>query len=99
MKKILTLCLAAGLAATLTCDFATAQRGGKKGHRGARLFAKLDTNKDGKISKEEAGKLWDRLSKADANKDGFVTREELKAFAKTHKRKGKHGRRPGPKKT
>ena len=95
MKKILTLFLAAGLAATLTCDLATAQRKGKKGHRGAKIFEKLDTNKDGKITEAEAGKRWARLSKADANKDGAVTKAELKAFAKTHKRKGKGKRRKG----
>jgi Ca2+-binding EF-hand superfamily protein len=91
MKKIMTLLLAAGLAATLTCDLATAQRKGKKGHRGAKIFKKLDTNKDGKISKAEAGDRWARLGKADADNDGFVTKEELKAFAKG--RKGKKGKR------
>ena len=98
MKKILTLFLAAGLAATLTCDFATAQRKGKKGHRGARIFAKLDTNKDGKISKAEAGDKWARLGKADANKDGFVTKEELKAAHKGRKGHRKGGRKHKKKK-
>lgn len=86
MKKILTLFLAAGLAATLTCDLAIAQRGGKKGHRGGQLFAKFDKNKDGKLTKNEVpAKLWARLVKADANKDGAVTKAELKAAHKGRK--------------
>ena len=42
------------------------------------MFEKLDKNKDGKISKDEAGerlsKVFDRLDK---NKDGFLTLEEV----------------------
>lgn len=45
-------------------------------------FAKLDTDKDGKISKAEAAK-GPRLSKnfdnVDADHDGFVTRAEMTA--------------------
>lgn len=45
-------------------------------------FAKLDTDKDGKISKTEAAK-GPRLSKnfdnVDADHDGFVTRAEMTA--------------------
>ena len=93
MKKILTLFLAAGLAAAFTCDLATAQRKGKKGHRGAKIFAKFDTNKDGKLTEKEVpAKLWARISKADANKDGAVTKEELKAAHKGRKGR-KHKKR------
>jgi Ca2+-binding EF-hand superfamily protein len=37
-------------------------------------FAQLDTDKDGKISRDEMGAQFDRL---DTNKDGFLSREEL----------------------
>jgi len=46
----------------------------------------LDTNKDGKVSKDEAknaqnGKLYERFSHIDANNDSYLTKEELeKAF-------------------
>jgi Ca2+-binding EF-hand superfamily protein len=46
------------------------------------VFARLDTDKDGRISKAEAGK-GPRLSKhfeaVDADHDGFVTKAELSA--------------------
>lgn len=41
------------------------------------VLAKLDTNKDGKISKEEAKKpLKDHFSHFDTNKDGFISQTE-----------------------
>jgi Ca2+-binding EF-hand superfamily protein len=89
MKKILITLLATGLAMGAMTDSVSAQKRGK-GHRLARLFAKLDANKDGKLEKSEVpAKLWARLSKADANNDGAVTMEELKAAAKKRKKGGK----------
>jgi Ca2+-binding EF-hand superfamily protein len=61
-----------------------------------RMLARMDTNKDGKISKDEAqgplAKLFDRL---DANKDGNLDKEELrKAAARLlGERRGKGERR------
>jgi hypothetical protein len=46
-------------------------------------FDKIDTNKDGKISKEEwlaAGLTEEDFIKVDANKDGEVSKDEYKAF-------------------
>ena len=93
MRKLLTIALAGSCLLAFSTD-AMAQRRGPK--RIARIFAKLDTNKDGKISKAEAGKRWRRLGKADANKDGAVTKAELLAFIKKHHRKRgkrKHGKK------
>ena len=53
--------------------------GGRHGHHGARL-ARLDTNQDGKISRDEmradADKHFDKL---DTNGDGFVDQAEMDA--------------------
>ncbi len=44
-------------------------------------FSSLDTNGDGKISKEEAqGELKANWSKADANADGSIDESEFSAF-------------------
>jgi Ca2+-binding EF-hand superfamily protein len=46
------------------------------------LLKQMDTNKDGKISREEAkGKLAESFDKIDANKDGYLDRKELRAMA------------------
>lgn len=45
-------------------------------------FEKLDTNGDGRLSREEAAsypELAQRFVQIDANKDGFLSREELTA--------------------
>ncbi len=42
------------------------------------VFSRLDTNKDGKISKEEArGLIKEHFDRIDTNKDGFITFDEL----------------------
>jgi len=53
------------------------------------LLSKMDTDKDGKLSKEEIdGPLKNDFAKVDANSDGFITKEE---FDKAPKPKGKKG--------
>ncbi len=43
------------------------------------LLTRLDTNKDGKISKDEAkGPLAQNFDRLDANKDGYLDRDELR---------------------
>ena len=56
-----------------------------KGEKLTQQFAKLDTNNDGFLNKEEAakfkdGKLTRNFVKVDTNKDDKITIEELKAF-------------------
>jgi hypothetical protein len=62
------------------------------------FFAAADTNKDGKLTKDEvANFFWKRFAKPDAQS---VTKDELKAFAKqrmaTMRAKGVAGRRHKP---
>lgn len=53
------------------------------------LLSKMDTDKDGKLSKEEIdGPLKKDFTKVDTNSDGFITKEE---FDKAPKPKGKKG--------
>jgi len=40
-------------------------------------FVKLDKNKDGNVTKKEAGDAWGKLSALDKNKDGKIVRAEL----------------------
>jgi hypothetical protein len=60
-------------------------------------ISRLDKNKDGQISKDEANsnpKMLKRFDVIDGNKDGQLTRDELKAFKEKRKEergmKGKH---------
>jgi len=47
------------------------------------VFSRLDTNQDGKISKEEAhGLIKEHFDKIDTNKDGFISFDELAKAAK-----------------
>jgi len=49
----------------------------------ANLLERMDTNKDGKISKEEArGPLANNFDRFDTNKDGYLDRSELRQAAK-----------------
>ncbi|HEY1860813.1 MAG TPA: EF-hand domain-containing protein [Gemmataceae bacterium] len=48
----------------------------------AKWLEQFDTNKDGKISKDEAkGKLAENFDRFDTNKDGFFDKEELRPVA------------------
>ena len=45
------------------------------------FFAAADTNKDGKLTKDElANFMWKRFGKADANGDQAITKEEMQKF-------------------
>jgi len=62
-----------------------AQQSPKKDSDAKQMIEKLDADKDGKISleeaeKEENGKIKAHFKEIDTNEDGFVELEELKKF-------------------
>ena len=59
------------------------------------MLQRMDANKDGKISREEAkGPLAQAFDKFDTNKDGFLDREELRRLAAARLRNAGPGGRP-----
>ena len=64
------------------------QKGQRKRPTFEKVLADLDTDKDGKLSKEEAkGPLAKSFSKADTNEDGFITEEEFNQMKPPKKRR------------
>ncbi len=54
----------------------------------AKLLEKMDTNEDGKLSKEEVkGPLKDMFTDIDTNENGFISEEEFKKAPKPKRRK------------
>jgi len=74
---------------------------GKKGAMHAKMFEKIDTDKDGKISKQEWQAHHDeKFAELDADKDGAISQDEFKAhhhkMMKAHHNKmGMKGEGPG----
>ncbi|CAH9014281.1 hypothetical protein NURINAE_00042 [Candidatus Nitrosacidococcus sp. I8] len=67
--------------------FAASSQEGNKGE----WFSKMDSNGDGKISKDEAkGSLKDRFDKVDSNSDGYITQDELGSSMKNESKGNKH---------
>ena len=89
MRKIV---FAAAVAAALAAAGAvTAQPAPGQGPPDpAAVIARMDTNKDGAIQKDEAkGRLADAFDMIDANHDGKITAEELAAaFAAMRQQQG-----------
>lgn len=84
--------LFAALALTLFASPVLAEEGKSIHHgRGAEHFMKkVDTDKDGKISKPEfMAKADKHFTEADTNKDGFITAEEGKAAHEARRAKWK----------
>jgi hypothetical protein len=80
MKKTafaLALVMALASSAAIACP------GGK---RGGHMMEKMDTNKDGAVSKDEAAAFHaQKFDEMDADKDGKLTKEEGKAFMEKKK--------------
>ena len=78
--KLRNITLLAVALTALTAPAALAQtRPG--GDRVEQLFARFDTNKDGKLVADEVpAPVWNRLSAADLDKDGAVTMDEVRKF-------------------
>ncbi|MGQ2983673.1 EF-hand domain-containing protein [Flavobacterium sp.] len=86
------------LAALFTTAGAVAQEKEKvrEGKGNGEMFAKLDTDNDGKISLAEAdkapkGKLKENFAAIDTNKDSYLDKDELKAY-REQKRKERQGK-------
>lgn len=63
------------------------------------ILERLDRNKDGKISKEEAAnapRIKDNFDRIDQNKDGLLDQSELRAMARLLSPPGGLGMRPSP---
>jgi Ca2+-binding EF-hand superfamily protein len=59
------------------------------------ILRRMDTNKDGKISREEAkGMIAENFDRIDTNKDGFLDRQELLVVAR--RRLANMGQNPAP---
>jgi hypothetical protein len=74
------------IGALLVCAVApaTAQQGGRANRDPATMFAKLDADKDGGVTKAEwvaAGQKENRFSRVDTDGSGTVSLEEAKAAA------------------
>ncbi|OHV83728.1 hypothetical protein [Rhizobium sp. LCM 4573] len=89
-KKIVLATLATALVATAAVPALAAPGFHRPGERGVmrelmfvRLLKTADTNKDGKVSKEEVTARQDALfTQIDANKDDILTPGELRTFRK-----------------
>ena len=84
-RKVVMMLMLAGMFTT----GAFAQEKPKKSDKES-LMAKLDTNKDGKLSKTEVDasdkvKLKEKFTDVDTNKDSFLDKAELKAYKKEKK--------------
>jgi Ca2+-binding EF-hand superfamily protein len=82
MKISLTTC-ALTLSAMLAGHAMASDSPNPGAAQGPRGIMRADTNGDGKVSKEEAAALEDKMQgdwfdKADANKDGFLTEDEIR---------------------
>ncbi len=76
-------------------EWKAAGSGGKGKRAPGALFDRLDSNKDGRVSKEEApDRLWERISKADADGDGSISKEEIASLAPAGRSADQSGKKP-----
>jgi Ca2+-binding EF-hand superfamily protein len=63
-------------------------------HNPEEMFAQMDSNNDGKLSKDEVkGPLNEKFSEIDSNSDGFISKNELTNAPKPERQGGGQGRR------
>ena len=109
--NITTIALIAGFTScksssnTETSNTTKTEQSGKRGqqqqNRGKRpdatqILAEMDTDKDGKISKDEAkGPLVEQFSKIDTDQDNYISKEELENAPKPQRGGGEGGRPQG----
>ncbi|MEQ9518993.1 MAG: EF-hand domain-containing protein [Parvibaculum sp.] len=83
MKKAITFTGLGGLLLVTTATIALAGMGeGRHGprHNPGQMFEKMDLNKDGEITREEAENAHaQHFSEADTDKDGYISAEEMQA--------------------
>ncbi|MEL0658552.1 hypothetical protein V6255_05295 [Psychromonas arctica] len=74
-----------------SAEFDAAKKMKKGKHHHKVDFAKVDVNKDGKITKDEAKRgLLKRFDKIDSDANGSISTTEFAALEKMHKGKGNH---------
>lgn len=93
VRRLLLVALA--LALGLVSSVAHAGSGARKGPRGQdrnarweNLVARLDADKDGKISRAEFTSRHEMLDRLDTNKDGVASKDEIAAASATRPRVG-----------
>lgn len=97
MKKIMfflitgfcLLITSCGTQKETTSHSTQAQGGHRQGPPSVDEIFKLDSNEDGKLSKEEVkGPLLERFSTIDSNEDGYISKEELQNAPRPERRQG-----------
>jgi Ca2+-binding EF-hand superfamily protein len=84
MRQILLVAMAISLLGIISIS---AHDGKGKGHMGKEHFKKIDTDGDGKISKDEWQKFHEsKFTEMDKDTDGSLSEEEIQSF---HKEKRK----------
>ncbi|MES2487885.1 MAG: EF-hand domain-containing protein [Bacteroidota bacterium] len=86
-KKWLMVLMLGGI---FTTGAVAQEKVSEKKPAGEKMIAKVDTDSDGKISKDEAdkapkGKLKENFAAIDTNKDNYLDKEEIKAYRKEKK--------------
>lgn len=86
-REVIGILMAAVIFTVCSCK-STKETGNNRSSQGgqpsvAEIFSQMDSNKDGKLSKEEVkGPLLNDFAKIDMDSDGFISKEELEKAPK-----------------